>query len=79
MTVTGGVSYLDDVYRWSAVAELVHELENNQLSVRAAREIQPSGLPIWASQRLGAVVRALIILSRLTMNLSALALGSALK
>ena len=44
MTVTGGVSYLDDVYRWSAVAELVHELENNQLSVRAAREIQPSGL-----------------------------------
>lgn len=44
MTVTGGASYVDGSYRWSAVAELTHELENSQLSLRAAREIQPSGL-----------------------------------
>lgn len=44
VTVTGGASYVDGSYRWSAIAEINHTLENNQLSLRAAREIQPSGL-----------------------------------
>lgn len=43
LSVTGGVSYLDDKYRWSAVAELDHKLENNEISIRAARELVPSG------------------------------------
>lgn len=44
ITVTGGSSYVNDTYRWSAIAELVYEMENNQFSFRAAREIRPSGV-----------------------------------
>lgn len=44
ITVTGGSTYMNDSFRWSAVAELIYELENNQFSLRAAREIRPSGL-----------------------------------
>lgn len=44
VTITGGASYVDGSYRWNAVAEINHTLENNQLSLRAARELQPSGL-----------------------------------
>ncbi len=44
ITITGGATYLEDTFRWSAVAEITHQLENNQFSLRAAREITPSGL-----------------------------------
>jgi len=44
ISLTGGASYFNDEYRWSAVAEIVHAIENNELSLRAARELQPSGL-----------------------------------
>ena len=44
VTITGGASYVDGSYRWSAVGEITHERENNQLTLRAARELQPSGL-----------------------------------
>ncbi len=44
ISVTGGVSYLNDNYMWSAVAEIAHELERNTVSFRAARELLPSGL-----------------------------------
>ncbi len=46
LTVTGGVTYLqeEDTFRWSAIAELTYELENNQFSLRAAREMTPTGL-----------------------------------
>lgn len=43
LTLTGGSTYTNDSFRWSAVAELDYELENNQFSFRAAREISPSG------------------------------------
>ncbi len=44
VTLTGGATYLEDTFRWSAVAEIEHELENNQFTVRAAREIVPTGI-----------------------------------
>ena len=44
ITITGGASRFNGSYRWSAIAEITHELENNQFSLRAARELMPSGL-----------------------------------
>ncbi|MCP5380897.1 MAG: hypothetical protein H6912_00880 [Kordiimonadaceae bacterium] len=44
VTVTGGATYLSGDYRWSAIFELSHQLENNLFSVRGARELLPSGL-----------------------------------
>ncbi len=44
ITVTGGSTYMNDTFRWSAIVELAHDLENSQLSFRAAREIRPSGI-----------------------------------
>ncbi|MEZ5756643.1 MAG: hypothetical protein R3D86_00320 [Emcibacteraceae bacterium] len=44
VTVTGGATYLSGDYRWSAIVELNHQLENNQISLRGARELLPSGL-----------------------------------
>ena len=44
IVITGGITYLEDTVRWSAVAEINYELENNEFRLRAAREMVPSGL-----------------------------------
>lgn len=44
ISINGGATYFNSSYRWSAVAEITHELENNTFTLRAARELVPSGL-----------------------------------